>query len=186
MTLFVGRPKHEQRLELEIPPGTTSGAVYRFPGQGPVDPRSGGPATLAVHIFIDKETKFQQRFAPIQITAGIVLILLGLMWLSFFSEMALLLRLVLAAFVGGVGGALAGEKRWRLGLLCGLIGGAVSFILQELYYFANYWWYGRLRFWNYEMVLLLMISLLPGFGLYYWLFKRKQKRSQWQTKPQKQ
>jgi len=65
------------------------------------------------------------------------------------------------------------EGRSRLGLICGVIGGAVSLLLQEVYYIVNYLQFGRDSFWNYETVLLLMVSLLPGIGLYYLLFKRK-------------
>jgi hypothetical protein len=174
-TLYVGRPKAERRLDLQIQPGEISGTKYRYPGYGPDDPVSGQPTTLMIEVLFEEKGRFQERLIETQITAGIVLILLGLMWLSFFSTLPYLTSILLAAAVGGIGGLLMSVQRRWLGLICGLIGGGVSLLLQVAYYIFNWVQFGRDRFWNYESVLILMISLLPGFGLYYWLFKRKPK-----------
>lgn len=173
MTLYVGSTKSEKRLILPIPPGVESGKHYRYPGYGPDDPASGKPTTLLIEVLVEKETPFQKHFKEIKITSGIILILMGLLWLSFFSAWSFFPRIILASIVGGTGGALMAEGRSRLGLICGVIGGAVSLLLQEVYYIVNYLQFGRDSFWNYETVLLLMVSLLPGIGLYYLLFKRK-------------
>ena len=173
MTLYVGSTKSEKHLILPIPPGVESGEQYRYPGYGPEDPASGIPTTLLIEVLVEKETPFQKNFKVIMITSGFFLSILGLLWLSFYSAWSFFPRIILASIIGGTGGALMAEGRRPLGSICGVIGGAVSLLLQEVYYIVNYLQFGRESFWNYETVLLLMVSLLPGFGLYYLLFKRK-------------
>jgi hypothetical protein len=178
LTTYIGPRKSEKAEQLTIPPGAETGLEFSFPGQGPPDPETGQPSDLLIKLMVSDTSPRREKFKTIQQTIGIMIIIMAYIWLGFFSTWSFWTRLVSAVLVGGLGGALIGDQRWRLGLLCGVIGGAVSLTLQDAYYLFNYRQFGRTSFWNYESFLVLIFSLAPGIGLYYGLLKWIQKQEE--------
>jgi hypothetical protein len=120
---------------------------------------------------VEQVTAAQKRWQEFQILLGIIILGGGLMWLGFWSTLDLLTSLVLSLVIGGLGGVLIAIQHRFIGAISGSIGAAVSFILQVIYFEFMYIAFGRESFWNYEAVLVLFLSALPGYGLYVLLKK---------------
>lgn len=170
-TYFVGTSRNERQLVVKVPAGVQPGTLYRFPGYGLVAQGNSTAGTLTVEVLVEQVTSLQRRFLGIQMFVGIILLMGGLMWLGFWSSLGLVSTIVLALIIGGVGGALVSIPRRGIGAISGAIGAVISVILQIFYYEFMYFVYGRESFWNYESVLVLFISALPGYGLYLLLKK---------------
>ena len=164
-TFYVGTSMQERELVLRIPAGVQSGTVYRFPSYGR-QTINGSTGTLNVEVLVEQVTAMQKRMQEFQILAGIIILAGGLMWLGFWSTLDLVSSLILSIVIGGVGGVLIAIQHRFIGAISGAVGAAVSFILQIVYYEFMYIAFGRESFWNYEAVLVLFLSALPGFGLY--------------------
>ncbi|MFT3893996.1 MAG: hypothetical protein QM730_20395 [Anaerolineales bacterium] len=164
-TFYVGTSLQERELTVKIPPGTPAGTTYRFPDHGR-SAANGHFGTLTVETVVEQVTPAQKKWEQTQILLGIIILMGGLIWLGFWSPLDPISNIVLAALCGGVGGALLSIRQRMVGVLSGVIGGAISFILQFAYYVAMYILFGREGFWNYESVLVLFVSALPGYGLY--------------------
>ena len=108
--------------------------------------------------------------------AGIILFVLGMMWLSFWSTLDLITNVILAAVIGGLGGTLMSIRQRWAGLISGAIGGVISYSIQTIYYILMYLFFGRESFWNYEMFIVLAISVLPAIGLYALITKKRSKK----------
>lgn len=108
--------------------------------------------------------------------AGMILFVLGMMWLSFSSTLDLITSVILAAIIGGLCGTLISIRQRWAGLLSGVIGGVLSFSIQTIYYILMYLFFGRESFWNYEMFIVLAISVLPAIGLYALITKKTSKK----------
>lgn len=163
-TLYIGTSLHEQQLVVKVPAGVQSGTTYRFPGYG--RPGGNGAAgTLTVAIDVEKVTSLQKRLEEIQIGVGVIL-MLGLVWLGFWSSLDLLSNLILAALLGGVIGTLMAIRQRLLGAISGVIGGVICLIVQVLYFALMYIFFARESFWNYEIFIVFALSVLPGFGLF--------------------
>ena len=170
-TLYVGLPMQERKLLVKVPAGVQPGTIYRFPDYGRPQSGNGTAGTLSVEIVVEKVTHLQKKLLEIQMVAGIFVLLLGMMWLSLWSSFDLISSVILALVIGGLAGILISIRQRILGAVSGAVGGAVSFILQVLYYEIMYIVFGRESFWNYEVVILMMLSFLPGIGLYLLLQK---------------
>lgn len=175
-TLYVGTSLHEKQLIVKVPAGVQSGTIYRFPDYGRSRSGNGTAGTLTVEIVVEKVTPLQKKLEEIQIACGIILLMAGMMWLSMWSSLDLISSIILAILIGGVGGVLISIRQRVLGAVSGAIGGAICFILQVVYYEFMYFAFGRESFWNYEMVIVLLLSALPGFGLYALLTKLIKKK----------
>ena len=165
-TLYIGTPRQERQLVIKVPPGVSSGTLYHFPDFGRSIPGKNLAGTLIVEVLVETITPLQKRMQDIQILTGIVLLAGGLMWLGFWSSLDLLSSLILAVLIGGLGGALMSIQYRLLGLISGAIGGAICYLLQVIYYVFMVVAFGRESFWNYESVLVLFLTALPGIGLY--------------------
>jgi hypothetical protein len=171
--LYVGPSRHEKRLVVNVPAGIKSGTVYPFSDYGRPDPRGGAAGGLNVEIIVGKGVPLQTRLEEIQIIGGAILLLFAMMWLPFYSTLGLITNAILAVLAGGLGGTLMSIRRRWAGAVSGAIGGLISFILQSIYYILMYAFFERESFWNYEMVIVLLVSVLPGVGLYYLLTKKR-------------
>lgn len=174
--LYIGTSLNERQLVVKVPSGVQPGTVYRFPGYGRSSPGSSTAGTLTVEIDVEKVTPQQKRWEEIQMTVGVIVLMGGLIWISMESSIDLISSIFLSSLIGFLGGVLIAIRHRILGAISGVIGGAVCFILQIIYYGAMYIIFGRESFWNYEMVLVTMISALPGIGLYVLLQKISAKR----------
>lgn len=164
--LYAGTSMQERELTVKIPPGVQPGTIYRFPGYGRSPTEGSSAGTLNVEIFIEQITPLQKRLQEIQMFLGIIILMGGLIWLGFWSSLDLITNIILAILIGGLGGFLMSTQQRFVGLVSGAIGGALSFVIQFAYYVLMYIFFGRESFWNYESVLVLGISILPGFGIY--------------------
>jgi hypothetical protein len=173
---WVGMPLQERELIVKIPPGTQPGTIYRFPDYGRTNADHGGPGTLTIEIFVEQITPQQKRWEEIQIFAGILVLIGGMIWLLMGSSLELLSNILLSTMIGGVGGILISVRQRLAGLIAGAIGGAICFILQFIYILFMYIVFARDSFWNYELVVVLLISALPGIGIYKLLQKLTRKR----------
>jgi hypothetical protein len=99
-----------------------------------------------------------------------------MIWLLMGSSLELLRNILLSTMIGGVGGILISVRQRLAGLIAGAIGGAICFILQFIYILFMYIVFARDSFWNYELVVVLLISALPGIGIYKLLQKLTRKR----------
>jgi hypothetical protein len=126
---------------------------------------------LNVEVLVEQVSAAQKRWQEFQILLGIIILMGGLMWLGFWSTLELLPSLILSLVIGGVGGVLIAIQHRTIGAISGAIGAAISFILQVIYYQFMYIAFGRESFWNYEAVLVLFMSVVPGYGLYLLLKK---------------
>jgi hypothetical protein len=169
--LYVGPPRQERRLMVQVPAGVKTGAIFRFPEYGLPNPAGGAAGELRVDILVGKGSDPAGSEAT-QITIGFVILLLGMMWVSFDQNIDLITSVLLAVLFGGLGGAIMAVGHRGIGILCGTLGGLVSFVLQFLYYTFMYLIFDREEFWNYEMGIVMLVSFLPGIGLY-WLLTRK-------------
>ena len=163
---YVGTSLQEKELVVKIPAGTPSGTTYHFPDYGRFGTEGGSAGTLTVEILVEQITPLQKRLQELQILFGMVILMGGLIWLGFWSSLDLITNIILAFFIGALGGFLFSIQQRFVGLLSGAIGGVLSYILQFAYYVLMYIFFRRESFWNYESVLVLFISVLPGFGLY--------------------
>lgn len=165
----IGTPQQEKQLIVKIPADVQSGTLYRFPDFG--RPAGNGTGTLTVEVLVETVTKAQQRWQEFQLFGGGILLLFGMMWLGFWSSLTIFGSILLAILIGGLCGGIMSIGRRLLGMFSGAIGGLVCVILQILYYEIMYFKFGRESFWNYETVLVLLVSALPGVGLYILLKK---------------
>jgi hypothetical protein len=172
--LFVGTPRQERRLVVQVPAGTKSDAVQRFPGFGMPDSQGRAAGDLNIILLVGKSPDPAGREAT-QITIGAVILILGMLWLSLWSTLDVISSTLLAAVIGAVGGLIAAVNHRLLGAVCGAIGGVVSFALQALYYIFMYLAFGREEFWDLETAIVMIVSFAPGVGLY-WLLTRKRDR----------
>ncbi len=173
---WVGTPLHERELVIRIPTGTQTGTTYRFPDYGRANPDNGKSGTLIIEVFVENITPLQKRLQEMQIFAGILILMGGMIWLMIGSSLDLLSSILLSIMIGGIGGFLISIRQRLAGLIAGAIGGAICFILQFIYLLFMYIVFGRESFWNYEMVLVLLISALPGIGIYKLLQKLTAKK----------
>lgn len=174
-TLYVGPSKRERRLVVKIPPGVKSGTVYSFPEFGRPNPKNGSPSVLDVIINVEKG-QLSEKIKDIQMIVGIIFLIGGLIWLIEYSTLDLITSVVFAALIGGTAGALISTQQRRIGVISGTIGGVISFVLNILYFMFIYFQFGRDTYWNYELAIVFMLSLLPGIGIYYLLYKIQKKR----------
>ena len=173
---WVGMPLHERELIVKIPTGTQPGTAYRFPDYGRANAENGKPGTLIVEVFIEKITLLQKRLLEMQMLAGVLILMGGMIWLMIGSSLDLLSSILLSAVIGGIAGFLISIRQRLTGLIAGAIGGAICFILQFIYILFMYVVFSRESFWNYEIVLVLVISALPGIGIYKLLQKLSAKK----------
>jgi hypothetical protein len=173
---YVGTSLQERELVVKIPAGTQPGTTYRFPDYGRPNTENGNSGTLTVEILVEKVTPLQKRLQELQIFAGILILMGGMIWLTTWSTLDLLSSIILSIVIGGIGGFLISTQQRLVGLLSGAIGGAICFVLQFIYFIFMYIAFGRENFWNYEMVFVLLISALPGIGIYKLLQKLTEKR----------
>jgi hypothetical protein len=174
-TLYVGPSKRERRLVVKIPPGVKSGTVYSFPEFGRPNPKNGSPSVLDVVINVEKG-QLSEKIKEVQMFTGIILLFGGLIWLIEYSTLDLVTSVVLATLFGGTAGALISTQQRRIGVISGAIGGVISFILNILYFMFIYLQFGRDTFWYYELVIVFILSLLPGIGIYFLLNKIQKKK----------
>lgn len=171
--LYVGASKREKRLVVNVPADVKSHTFYRFPGYGRPDPQNGQTGVLNVEIVVEKGTLFKEKLEEIQMASGVIILILGMIWLTTWSSIDLITRTFLAALIGSVSGILIATRRRRLGALSGFIGGALSFHIHILYYKFMFIWFGRESFWNYEMAIVMLVSFLPGIGIFFFLTPKK-------------
>ena len=165
-SFWVGTSRQERELIVKIPTGTLPGTTYRFPDYGRPNGNNGKPGTLIVEVLVEKITSLQKRWLEMQVFAGLLILMGGMIWLMIGSSFDLLTNLLLSILIGGFGATLVSVRQRLAGLIAGVIGGAICFILQFLYLLFMYIVFGRESFWNYEMVVVLLISALPGIGIY--------------------
>ena len=173
---WVGTPRQERELIVKIPAGTQTGTVYRFPDYGRTNADNGRAGTLITEVLVETLTPLQMRLQRIQMFAGILILVGGMIWLMIGSSLDLLGSILVAGMIGALGGYLISIHDRLAGLIAGAIGGAICFILQFIYLLFMYMMFGRESFWNYEMVLVLFICALPGYGIYKLLLKNSMKR----------
>ena len=163
---WVGLPKQERELTVKTPAGTQPGTTYHFLDYGRANPDNGKTGILIIEVFIETITPAQKRFEQIQMYVGLLILFGGMIWLVMQSSLDVLIGILLSIVFGGVGGFLISIRQRLAGLIAGAIGGAICFILQLIYFLFMYIAFGRESFWNYEIVFVLLISALPGFGIY--------------------
>ena len=95
-TLYVGTSKHERRLVVKVPAGVKSGTVYRFPDYGRPNPKDGTAGALNVEIIVEAVTQFQANWEVAQMTIGVILFILGMVWVISESVFDLITSAALA------------------------------------------------------------------------------------------
>lgn len=168
---YVGAANQERRLAVQIPAGASAGMILHYPGFGRPEPGGGPAGTLHVALKVETSSSSTSKLEGFQIVIGMLFSAFGILWLAFWSSLDPFTSTILAALIGGIGGTLIAVKKRGVGAISGASGGALCFLIQFFYFTLMYLFFGRESFWSFEVVLVLLVSLAPGIGLYAWLSK---------------